>query len=88
MGGGETVILVDISVPTFMKEYDFRLRDDVPIREVIIQVCHILFEREQCIPEEEQHEYTLCSITEQKILNKENTLCSYNIRSGNRLMLI
>lgn len=82
------MILVDISVPMFMKDYDFKLRDDVPIKELIVQVCSILFEKEQCIPAEKQYEYTLCSVTERKILNKEHTLCSYNIRSGNRLMLL
>ncbi len=82
------MVLVDISVPSLLKEYDFRLRDDVPIREVIRQVCSILFEKEQCIPESNEHAYILCSVTGQKILNKDDTLCDCNIRSGSRLMLL
>ncbi len=82
------MVIVDISVPRFFKKYDFKLRDDVPIGEIINQVCDILKNKEQCAIEEEGHEFLLCSITEKQILQKNQTLRNYNIRSGNRLLLV
>ena len=82
------MILVDISVPVFFRDYDFKLRDDVPIKEIIKQICRILTEKENCVMDEDGHEFVLCSVTEKKILNGDWTLNRYHIRSGNRLLLI
>lgn len=82
------MILVDISVPVFFRDYDFRLRGDVPIREIIKQICLILVEKENCSLSEEMHEFVLCSVTEKKILNREWTLNRYHIGSGSRLLLV
>ncbi len=82
------MVLVDIRVPVFFRDYDFRLRENVPVREIIRQICRILAEREDCPMDETEHEYVLCSVAEKKILNMDWTLNRHDIRSGNRLLLI
>ncbi|MDO5574786.1 MAG: EsaB/YukD family protein [bacterium] len=82
------MVLVDISVPVFFRDYDFKLREDVPVREIVRQICRILAEKEDCPMDETDHEFVLCSVSEKKILNMDWTLNRLNIRSGNRLLLI
>ncbi len=82
------MILVDISVPVFFRDYDFKLRDDVPIREIIKQICRILSEKENCSLDENDYEFQLCSVRERKVLNLDWTLNRYDIRSGSRLLLV
>ncbi len=82
------MVLVDISVPVFFRSYDFKLRDDVPIKEIIRQICRILAEKENCSMDEDKHVFVLCSVTEKKILNQDWTLNRHHIRSGNRLLLV
>ncbi len=82
------MVLVDISVPVFFRDYDFKLREDVPVREIIRQICRILAEKEDCPMDETDHVFVLCSVSEKKILNMDWTLNRLNIRSGNRLLLI
>lgn len=88
MKGGVKLVLVDISVPVFFRDYDFKLREDVPVREIIRQICRILAEKEGCPMDETDHVFVLCSVSEKKILNMDWTLNRLNIRSGNRLLLI
>ncbi len=82
------MVLVDISVPIFFRDYDFKLREDVPVREIVRQICRILTEKEDCPMDETDHEFVLCSVSEKKILNMDWTLNRLNIRSGNRLLLV
>lgn len=82
------MIIVDISVPVLFKNYDFKLREDVPIVEVIKQICSILSEKENCIFSDQPKPYWLASVSKQCIFHKEKTLGDYGIRSGNQLLLI
>ena len=66
MKGGVKLVLVDISVPVFFRDYDFKLREDVPVREIIRQICRILAEKEGCPMDETDHVFVLCSVSEKR----------------------
>lgn len=82
------MIMVDVYVPVYDKEYDFCLNPDVEINMVIEEISEMITRREQSQIEGNAGELILCDREEGRILDGSKTLGECQIRTGSRLMLV
>lgn len=82
------MIMVDVYVPVFHKEYDFCLNPDVKIDTVIEEISEMIARKEHSQIVGNAGELMLCDRKEGRILDGTKTLGSCRIKTGSRLMLV
>ena len=82
------MIMVEIEIPSLKKSYDFRLKDDTKIDEIIDEVCEIICQKEKKDVLLRTRDMMLSSISNGIIMNNMYTLGDYNVHDGAMLMLI
>lgn len=82
------MILVDIYVPSFDKEYDFNLDEKTKISVVLEEIAEIISQKEQCEMKGKISDLMLCSFDKKSILQRDKTLENCEIHTGNRLILL
>ncbi len=82
------MILVDVYIPALEKTYDFRLDECAPLREVCMEICEQICQKEQCSMNENREEITLWNYKKRELLSGMANLRSAGITSGCKLMLI
>lgn len=82
------MIMVDVYVPAFDKEYDFCLNQNVRIDTVIEEISEMIARKEHSKIIGNVGELMLCDRQEGRILNGNHTLCACRIQTGGKLMLL
>ena len=82
------MIMVDVYVPAFDKEYDFCLNQNVRVDTVIEEISEMITRKEHSGIAGNAGELILCDRQEGRILNGNHTLCACRIQTGSKLMLI
>ena len=82
------MIIVDISVEAFNKDYDFKLDDTVTVSKITEEICEMLTQKEKSTPIQNSESLILCKSDTGSILPSGMTLKACNVVSGDRLMLI
>ncbi|BCN29969.1 EsaB/YukD family protein [Anaeromicropila herbilytica] len=82
------MILVDIYVPSFDKEYDFHLDEKTPISILLEEITEMISQKEQCDMKGNLSELMLCSYESREILTNTKTLKECNVITGSRLLLL
>ena len=80
------MIMVDVTVPSVGRRYDFNLEEQAQISVLIAEISEIICQKENCVLEGENEGLVLCS--EGQILSPEATLSQYGIANGSRLILV
>ena len=82
------MVLVDVTVPSLGRTYDFSLDEQVPVSVLIPEMVEMICQKERCGLEGMQDKLNLCCLDTREILSPEADLRQYKIVNGKRLMLI
>lgn len=84
---GEYMILVDLQVVSLDRNYQFSLDESKTVFELITEIKDILCQKEQCEMMGDDDDLMLCSVSQNRILEKGKTLSQQGVRSAERLLL-
>ncbi len=82
------MILVDITVPSVEKTYDFNLDENAAIELVLEEIIEMICQKEHCKISGNKDDILLCKYVGQVVLDKKHTLADYGVVDGNRLLLV
>ena len=82
------MIIVDISIQTLDKRYDFKLDETVTISKLIDDICEMITQKEKCLPTSRNDNIILCRSLTGEILPHNLDLRSCGVVSGESLTLI
>lgn len=82
------MVLVDIYVPSLDKTYDFQLDESASVENLIAEIAEMIGNETRSGGKLAAEKFFLCSMKQEKILQKKRTLQDYDIQNGCRLMLI
>lgn len=82
------MILVDVSVPSLERVYDFYLNEDVLIEAVIKEMIAMIAQKEQISLLGDWQELVLYSKKDQCRLPRQSTLSNCMVTSGSSLLLM
>ncbi len=82
------MILVDIYVPAFDKNYNFSLNEDIDIDTIIAEVTGMIAQKEQTYLKGDIKDLNLFLIDSGRVLPKRNTLLDLKVIQGSSLMLV
>lgn len=82
------MILVDVYVPVYEKNYDMEIDEDLSISMVIEEMANIICQKEISKLRGRAEELCLCDLQKEQILSPESCLRDYEIGSGGHLMLL
>ena len=87
-GMGEDMILVDVTVPSVEKTYDFNLDENAQIALVIEEISVMISQKEHCAITGNKDELLLCKYDGQVVLDRNSTLRESGLVNGGRLLLV
>lgn len=82
------MIMVEILVPAFDKEYDFQLDGNALVHILIEEITEMICHKEQSRLVGEESELMLFHMDTGRILPGDSTLSSLGVCTGSRLMLV
>lgn len=82
------MILVDIYIPSLDKTYDFQVDENVPVDNLIIEIAEMIGNETKSEKRQTDPSFLLCSMEQEKILEKSVPLKSCGIKNGSKLMLV
>ena len=82
------MILVDVTVPSVDKSYDFNLDENAQIALVIEEMVGMICQKEQCAIVGDKENLLLCRYDGQVILNKNTSLQENDVNNGCKLLLV
>lgn len=82
------MILVEVYVPSFHKEYDFELDENAKVGILIEEIAEMISQKEQCEISGDMEELMLCIPEKQSILSKNVSLQESGVHTGSRIMLV
>ena len=82
------MILVDVTVPSVEKTYDFNLDENAQIALVIEEIAEMISQKEHCSIIGNKEDLLLCNYEGQVVLNKMASLKDYGLTNGNHLLLV
>ncbi len=82
------MILVDVTVPSVDKTYDFKLDENAQIALVLEEITEMVSRSEHCDMIGDKEEVLLCRYDGQVVLNKLSTLRDSGVTDGSRLLLL
>jgi len=82
------MILVDVEVPVLDRVYDFELDENAYIADLEDEIAGIISMTEWNVGFDEQSEMLLYNALNHQLLEGTNTLASYDIKSGSRLLFV
>lgn len=82
------MILVDIYIPSLDRTYDFQVDETVPTGTLIVELTEMIRNKSRFGNAASTEEFMLCSMEQERILQKADSLQSCGIRNGSRLMLV
>lgn len=82
------MILVDVTVPSVEKTYDFNLDENAQITLVLEEIVEMICQKEHCNLIGDKENLLLCRYDGQVVLNKQMSLSECGIVDGNKLLLV
>lgn len=82
------MILVDVTVPSVEKTYDFNLDENAQIALVIEEITGMISQKEHCSIVGNKENLLLCKYDGQVVLDKQSTLTECGVVNGGRLLLV
>ena len=82
------MILVDIYVPSLDKTYDFQVDETIQTEKIIMEIAEMIGNDVKTEKKPEIEKMFLCSMDQERILQKNLSLKSCEIKNGSRLMLV
>lgn len=82
------MILVEVYVPSFNKEYDFNLDENAKIGTLIEEIAEMISQKEQCKISGEIEELMLCIPEKKCILSKNQSLQESGVYTSSKIMLV
>ncbi|MCD7884782.1 MAG: EsaB/YukD family protein [Lachnospiraceae bacterium] len=82
------MILTDIYIPSMDQSFDFQLDETVPVSSLIIEIAEMIGNKVKSGKQYRAEDFLLCSMDQEVILKKTETLASCGIKNGSRLMLV
>lgn len=82
------MINVEIYIPAFDVEYDFRLDEYAKVNVLIAEIAEMVCRHEQRDMPKDIGQFALCDVQKQVIFNKSMTLKGYGVENGERLLLV
>lgn len=82
------MILVDIKVPSFDKNYDFLLDENTAIYNIIGEVSELISQKEHCSIVGDIEELMLCKVRDNRIMSINCTLSESGVKTGDSLILV
>lgn len=82
------MILVDVTVPSVEKSYDFNLDENAQIGLVIEEIAGMISQKEHCSISGNKETLLLCKYEGQVVLDKQSTLKECGLVNGGKLLLV
>lgn len=82
------MILVDIYVPALDKVYDFQVDETIQTGKIIMEIAEMISNDVKSEKDFGAGKLLLCSMEQEKILEKNKSLQEYGIKNGFRLLLV
>lgn len=82
------MILVDIYIPSLDKNYDFQVDGTVSVENLTMEISEMIGNETKSGKISGAEDFMLCSLDQNKVLKKYNTLTDCGIKNGSRLMLV
>lgn len=82
------MILVEVYVPAVDDKFDFELDENVPIHQIIGELCEMLSKKMKSPIVSGTNEFMLCTMDQNQILSNERTLYQCGVKDGSRLLLV
>ncbi|MDO4329654.1 MAG: EsaB/YukD family protein [Lachnospiraceae bacterium] len=82
------MIMVDVTVPSIGRQYNFSLEEQATISMLIAEITEVICQKECCQLAGSIEKLNLCSYEQKKILSPAATLSQYGITNGSRLLLV
>lgn len=82
------MILVDVTVPSLNKTYDFQLDEKVPVSMIIDEISEMIIQKERCELIGERASLMLCSMKDGRELPVNASLEQSRIVVGDTLILV
>ncbi|MDO5348959.1 MAG: EsaB/YukD family protein [Lachnospiraceae bacterium] len=82
------MIMVDVTVPSIGRQYNFSLEEQAAISMLIAEITEVICQKECCQLAGSIEKLNLCSYEQKKILSPAATLSQYGITNGSRLLLV
>lgn len=82
------MILVDIYIPSLDKNYDFQVDENASVGNLTMEISEMIGNETKSGKISETENFMLCSLDQNKILKKYNTLKDCGMKNGSRLMLV
>ena len=82
------MIIVEISVPSIDRTYDFKLTEDVVLSIVIEEITSVICQREKCSITGEKNDFLLLRAESNSILSKSLSLYENDVKTGDKLILV
>lgn len=82
------MILVDVYIPSIDDSYDFMLDENVSVEQVIVEISEMITKKVTGKARENKATFFMCSMDQDKLLDKNQTLYENGIRDGSRMMLV
>lgn len=82
------MIIVDVVVPALNRTYNFNLDEEVPIRVLIEEISELICKKERSDPEGDRARFVMGSIDRRECFDPEESLRSYSVKQGDKLILV
>ena len=82
------MILVDIYIPSLDKSYDFQVDENVSVENLTMEISEMIGNETKSGKINKNEDFMLCSLDQNKVLKKYNTLKDCGMKNGSRLMLV
>lgn len=82
------MILIDLEVPVMKKKYDFQLDENIPIRDIAVQMRDMICLQEQCGMLGNTNPLTLWESEKKRLLPGNKTALECGVKTGDHLLLI
>ena len=82
------MILTEIYAPALDERDDYALDENVPVNRIIEGLAEILCKKTKSTMPESFGDFMLCSMDEERVLDRRKTLYENGIRDGSRLLFV
>lgn len=82
------MILVEVYVPAVDDNFDFELDENVPIYQIVGELCEMLGKKMKSSIVSGTNGFMLCAMEQNEILPNERTLYQCKVKDGSRLLLV
>ena len=82
------MILVDVTVPSLEKIFEFKLNEDVPVSIVTDEIISVVCQKEKCGLQGDKNNMMLLKLENREILDMDRSLYQNNVNTGDNLILV